>query len=71
MQQELGNSILAMRAAVLVRLAEYKRMYYDAKSIGLLVKTLPDEQVWSYIVGENSGFLGFCRRFVFHLTHHE
>jgi hypothetical protein len=71
MQQELGNSILAMRAAVLVRLAEYKQMYYDAKSIGLLVKNLPDEQVWSYIVRENSGFLGFCRRFVFHLTHRE
>jgi hypothetical protein len=61
MQQELGNSILA----------DYKRMYYDAKSIKLLVKDLPDEQVWSYISRENAGLLGFCRRFLFHLKHHE
>jgi hypothetical protein len=70
MEQELGNSILVMRAAVLVRLAEYKQMYYDVKSIGLLVQNQPDEQVWSYISRENAGFLGFCRRFLFHFTHH-
>jgi hypothetical protein len=54
-----------------VRLAEYKQMYYDPKSIGLLVKKLPDEQVWLHVLRENSGFLGFCRRFVFHLRRHE
>ena len=71
MQQELGNSILAMRTAVLARLADGKQMYYDAKSIGVLVQNLPDEQVWSYISRDNSGFMGFCRRVLFHLTRRE
>ena len=69
MAADLDEGIRSMRAAVLARLAERKKMYFDTGAIELLVKTLPDEEVWSSISRSNAGVAGFCRRILFRLRH--
>jgi hypothetical protein len=65
---ELDEGIRSMRVAVLARLAERRKMYFDVGSIELLVKSLPDEEVWSSISHSNSGFAGLVRRFLARIT---
>ena len=62
MAADLDEGIRSMRAAVLARLAERKKMYFDIGSLEVLVKTLPDEDVWFSILRSNAGVVGFCRR---------
>ena len=69
MSRKLDESIYQMRAAVLVRLAERKKLYVDIPSVEALVLTLQDDETWSKIVHSNEGFVGFCRRMLNRFVH--
>ena len=62
MTQQLIDSIFAMRAVVLTRLALRQRMFADPAFVQRLVVRYDDTEVWSRILHANKGILGFCRR---------